>query len=152
MSLSISNQSFLKSIPVIAFPKIANQDIATLKKTLPKKIIKFTVALIAPVTAYILLAPHIYKLFFPQYMEAVKYSQLLAVSLLFFPQRIFGQPLLAGLRKKELYIIKIVNPAVKMTLLSVFIPLWGVYGAVLAIILSTFSGGVILYDMFRRMR
>ncbi len=145
-------RSFLKSIPTIAFPKIATQNIEVTKKTLPKKIAKFMAILIIPVIIYILLAPYIYKILFPQYLEAVKYSQLFALTLIFFPQRLLGQTLVAYAQTKSLYILKIINPLTRILFLILGIYFLNIKGAILAIILSSTISLIFLLLFFKKIK
>ncbi len=135
-------QSMLKAIPVVAFPKIAAQDPQVTKRTLPKKVAKFTAILIIPVSVYILTAPYIYKFLFPQYTTAIKYSQFFALTLLFFPQRLFGQALTAYAQTKYLYIRKILNPLLKIIFYIALIYFFGIIGAIAAALLSSTVSGL----------
>ncbi len=129
-------QSFLKSIPTIAFPKIVSQDVKTIKKTLPIKVLKFMAILLILVMIYIISAPYIFKFIFPKYLEAIKYSQIFALTLLFFPQRLFVQPIISIANKQKLYIIRTITPLTKIILMLALIPFLGIWGAIYALILS----------------
>lgn len=146
----IQIKSLLKSISTIAFPKITAQNPELIKKTLPKKIAKFMAILIIPIIIYILLAPYIYKILFPQYLEAVKYSQLFALTLIFFPQRLLGQTLVAYAQTKSLYILKIINPLTKILFLILGIYFLNIKGAILAIILSSIVSLIFSFLFFKK--
>jgi len=92
----ISN--ILKSL---LLPKLSVIELPVLKKTLPRKIILSTIAIIAVVAVYIAIAPFIFKTFFPQYQDAAVFSQFLSlVMLLSIPNTFFGQTKIAHEKKK----------------------------------------------------
>ena len=128
-------QKALKTSETLAFPKLAIREKGGFKKTLLPKILKFFVILIIPVILYILLAPYIYKLFFPQYLESIKYSQYYVLVLLLFPKRFLGQALTAHAKTKSIYILSTTNIILKIGLLFILLPLYGIWGAIIALIL-----------------
>ncbi len=144
-------QKALKSIYALAFPKFANQDKEVIKKTLLPKILKFSVVLIIPVVGYIFLAPYIYKLVFPQYLGSIKYSQYFVLIILLFPKRFLGQPLTAHAKTKSLYILQITTITLKITLLAILVPLYGILGAILALIATSFLHLPLEFYFFKKM-
>lgn len=129
-------QSWFKSIETLAFPKFASSTREQIRKTLPKKLLKMMVVLLPLTMLYIVLAPLLYKIFLPQYIDSVIYSQVLALILLFLPQKLLASSLVAQSQKKSLYILKTINPLAKIMLFLIFIPSWGIWGLVIAILLS----------------
>jgi len=125
----------LKSIIPLAFPKFAAQDSAIIKKTLPAKALKFFFVILLGVLAYIWLAPYLFRIFFPQYLEAVNYSRLWSLVLLFFPQKLIGAALQAKKQTKILYIISITNSIIKITFLVILLPLFGIVGAIISMLI-----------------
>ncbi len=123
-------QSWFKTLESLAFPKFASIDSEVLKKTLPKKLVRLLVFILPIIVLYVLLAPWLYSIFLPQYMESVIYSQVFAVILLFLPQKLLASSLVAKSQKKSLYIITTINPLSKILLLLILVPLFGVWGAI----------------------
>ncbi|MFH1255390.1 MAG: oligosaccharide flippase family protein [bacterium] len=130
--------SFFKTILSLAFPKMAAADDEDIKKTLPGKMAKFFVLMLACVIIYIIAAPFLFKILFPKYVEAVNYSRIFSLTLLFFPQKLIGTALEAKAQTKSLYFISISNSIVRIILLAVLLPLYGIYGAIWAIVLPYF--------------
>src|SRR3989344_670524 len=97
-------KSLYKSILNISIPKIAIQEKKLIKKTLPQKVLKSIFIISIPTILYIFALPYLFDIFFPQYVESVKYAQLIALSLLLFPEKLFGIPLVPHSDKK------IINP------------------------------------------
>lgn len=130
--------SFFKTILFLAFPKMATAGDEEIKKTLPGKMAKFFILMLVCVAIYIISAPFLFKILFPKYPEAVNYSRIFALTLLFFPQKLIGTALEAKAKAKELYFISISNAVVRIILLAVLLPSYGIYGAVWAIVLPYF--------------
>ncbi|MCK4539882.1 oligosaccharide flippase family protein [Candidatus Parcubacteria bacterium] len=143
-------QSFLKSVSTLAFPKISSQDISITKKTLPIKILKFMLILIAIIIIYILLSTYFYKIFFSGYMDSVKYSWLFSLTLLLFPLRWLSYPLIAQAKQKSLYITNISGPALKIILLACLLPIYGIWGAITALLISSIINSLLLYYLFKK--
>ena len=144
--------STLSLIGPLVLPKLAKRDFTTLQVTLPRKVrLLFVVA--ALVTAlYILLAPWLFALVFPSYPEAVLISQALALSIMLIPRSTYGQALIAHNKTKSLYILNTSMPALKLTLLYVLLPMYGIWGAVYAILASDSIGALLGYTFFKRTR
>ncbi len=144
-------QKALKTSEKLAFPKFVNQEKKILKKTLIPKILKFSAILVIPVGLYILLAPYVYKLVFPQYLESIKYSQYYALVILLFPKKFLGQALTAHVKTKSIYILTTTNIALKIALLLVLLPLYGIWGAIAALILPLIVITPLQFYFFKRM-
>jgi O-antigen/teichoic acid export membrane protein len=141
-------RDFLRSGAILAFPKIVQQDNDILKKTLLPKLFRLGLLLIIPTTIFILLAPFLFNLFFPQYIESAKYSQLLALSWLLFPQRILSHTLINEQKKKYLYFIQLFEPSLKIILYLTLIPLFSINGAIYSILVSSTISSLIMIRIF----
>jgi len=145
------NSGVLKNIITLAFPKFSSSAIDSLKKTLPKKIIKFTGATIAAAIIFVLIAPLLYHLFFPQYLSSVQYARFYAITLAILPISLFNTAITAQSQKKKLYFLSLSSSSVKIILLLVLLPIFGITGAIAAIIGSTLFSNVITYYLFKKM-
>ncbi len=123
-------RSLVSSTGLLALIKLSEKDKDKIKKTLPRKIGIFFLGIVPIVIAYILAAPLLFQIAFPQYIEAVPYTQVLSLSLLFYPKILFGSALTAHAEKKSLYIMNITTPLVNITLLLILLPLYGIWGLV----------------------
>jgi O-antigen/teichoic acid export membrane protein len=144
-------KGYLKSIFTLAFPKLAVQNDEITKKTLPAKIFKLTLIVAVGIIAYIFLAPFFYKLLFPQYLESINYSRLYFLTLLFFPVTTINQLLIARAKKRDLYMVQFLTPAVKIISLIALVPIMGIYGAIYAQFIATMAGAILLYYFFRKL-
>lgn len=124
--------SFLKNVRFLALPKLATRSREELRKTLLKKIGKASILILPMIIIYIIAAPYIYKIFFPQYLESVFYSQLFVIGLIAFPTTLITLSLEAKLMKKELYEFNIISSVIRIILLFILIPLLGILGVIIA--------------------
>lgn len=133
----------------LVLPRLAKRDLATLQQTLTRKIL-IVVGLVSIVFGlYVLTAPWIYDVAFPEYTDAVLYSQVLAISVLFVSRGVFTNALLAHEKTKALYVIQIGLPLLKIILLYVCITVAGIWGAIAAILFEKVLGTVVVYGFFR---
>lgn len=132
----------LKGVGELAFPKFASQTSEQIKKNLPalwRKLTLYALALFGISLLYILIAPFIFQLIFPQYVESVRYSQLFALSIVTNVASI-PTAILAAQKKTSLqYIISTTQPIISIGLLIILIPLYGIMGAITALLLSKFT-------------
>ncbi len=125
-------QLILENIPTLAFPKFAQKSFGEIRQTLSQKIIKIFFGLIVIIIVYFFIAPYIFKIFFPQYLNAIFYSQIFALSLLFFPKKILGTVFGAQAHTKKLYAYTFSSSIVKLTLTLALTPTYGIMGAILS--------------------
>lgn len=142
----------LKKITVLAFPKFARGNFQEIRKTLPNKMLKMFLLMLIIVATYIISAPYIYTVLFPQYTDAILYSQIFALTLLFFPQKFMGVLFQAHARTKVLYISSTVTPIVRLILAIILIPLYGIMGAIFAEISTRIFSLLLVSFLFIRTR
>jgi O-antigen/teichoic acid export membrane protein len=129
-------RSPLQSIQEIALPKLATRPIEEIKKTLPKKLLKASLLIILVIIIYILFVPYVYKIFFPQYLDAIFYSRLFSLDLLVFPISMMMLTLCAKMKTRELYRVSILNSVIEIVLMVVLAPFYGITGVILARLIS----------------
>lgn len=142
---------FLKNIRLLALPKLAARNKSEIKKTLLKKVIKATILLTPLTLLYIILAPYLYKIFFPQYTESVFFSQIFFLTILFSPASLIALSFQAQMMKKELYQFSMIAPIVLIILLIILTPLYGILGVILARLISQFFTICLSLFLFKRM-
>lgn len=141
---------FTESFP-IALPKFSQRDVGEIKATLLKKIARLYVLLLPCVAVYILVAPFVYQWFFPAYLEAVRYSQVFSFSILFAPLSLFGMMFQAQGRTREIYILSILSPLLLIAALFIFVPIFGLMGAVIALLSELAVQAVVSLVLFKRL-
>lgn len=144
-----SHNKILKSL---ALPKFVQNDISTLKATLPQKLFLYFLVLILLVTLYILAAPLLYKFLFPQYIDAVLYSQVLALTLLFLPITTLQKVFAAHFKKREIYIANLTPPLTNIVLLATLVPFFGIWGVIASLLGTRIMNTVVVIFLFGKLR
>jgi O-antigen/teichoic acid export membrane protein len=139
-----------KTLGPIAMPKFSQNDFKQTKLHLPAKVAKLFLILVPIALAYILAAPFLFEIAFSQYTDSVIYSQALTLLLLLIPFNFFSGFLLAHARKRDLYLIKVSFGFTLIISLLVFIPLWGLWGAVVAHVTAMTVRSILSWALFAR--
>ncbi len=143
-------RAFLATINVLALPKLSVKSKEEIKINLIGKLKKLLFLATIVVFSYILISPFIYKIFFPKYLDSLPYSQIYIFSLFSFPAGLLITSFRAKKIKKELYQFKIIIPLVKIILLLILIPLFGIWGLVFEEVgIAIFTFGLALF-LFKR--
>ena len=141
---------FTEAFP-IALPKFSQSSKEVIQQTLLKKIGNMYLLLIPCMSFYLFIAPWIFRVFFPEYQEAIYYSQLYSLSILFAPLSLMGT-IFQGLgRTKEIYISSMLAPLLLIIALLILTPLYGLTGVVLAILCELFLQFTISLVLFKKM-
>lgn len=141
----------LKTIGSLALPKLSARTSEELKKSLPKKTLRLFYLAIPAMLVYILIAPFVFKWFFPQYYQYVLYSQIYALILLTYPRILAGTALTAHKKTKELYIGSLVLSPIYWILLLSLLPAFGIWGAIIAFLVLEGITFALQYLQFKRM-
>ncbi len=141
----------IKIVNRVAFPKFASQDYTTLQRTLPRKVFLLFGLGVLGALVYVVLAPFIFGIFFPQYLSSVPYSQVIAVLIALQPFNLFSSAFSAQAKQKTLYIYNFVVPGVRLILLFLLIPTFGIWGAVVALVTAKALESLLLTVLFYRL-
>lgn len=142
-------RSALNQLQFLVLPKLAKRDYQTLQETLPRKTFFFFLAALCATIAYVLISPLVFPLLFPDYSESILITQVFALTLLFIPNSMYMHTFTAHSKVKKLYIINTTIPILRILLLIILIPLYGIWGAVYAAIIPNFLTSVMGYILFR---
>jgi O-antigen/teichoic acid export membrane protein len=124
----------LAQVGVLALPKMAGRDKASLQSSLLRKVFIFFLGSIPITLAYVLAAPILFTIFLPQYIEYVFLSQVASMMILFAPVTLLVQYFQATMHTRALFAMQFVVPVVLIGLFFILIPPLGALGAVLATI------------------
>jgi len=131
------------SLAVLVFPKFSERSIKEIKSGIKNKFLILFVFGLLITGAYILIAPFIYNIFFPQYKDSIFYSQIFSLSML----NIFSMPasvfLSAKKKIKEQYLINVMQFVFQITAMFIFILWQGLLGLIIARVLTRFFGNLI---------
>lgn len=122
----------LKNINTLALPKFSQRSLPEIRSSIMSKIWRFGALLLVTSVAYILAAPYIFRIFFPEYMESIPYSQVFSLSivavLLFIPISVLH----AHKKTKELYQFNLTTALFQIIIYTLLVPLYGLWGAIIA--------------------
>ncbi len=139
----------LKGMGDIAFTKFAAQTPEEIRRNFPllwRKLGLYSIALFGISIAYIVAAPYIFELLFPQYTDSILYSQIFALSLITGVSSIASAVLAAQKKIVVQYVIMTVQPLISIALFLLLIPLYGVMGAIIAFVMSRFIATLIYFS------
>lgn len=148
----VQMRALLKLTTPLAIPRLAAQDPMQMSKTLHEKSDRFTLAIAAMVIVYVIAAPLVYSVFFPLYVESVVYSQAYALLLLLYPKKLFAIGLMTQNRTRETYALSLISPIVQTAVIILFIPLIGIWGAIIAEVSASLAHYVLANYFFERFR
>ncbi len=138
----------INSLSATRLPILSIQQI---KKVLPRKSLFLFLASLFITIIYIVIAPIFFKIFFPNYLEAVFYSQVYVLIMLFSPTTLLRQTLTAHTRTKELYIMQTAMPIIKIVGLFILLPPFGIMGAIGAIFLSEITRLIMILYFYKKL-
>ncbi|MBI5147714.1 MAG: oligosaccharide flippase family protein [Parcubacteria group bacterium] len=143
-------QQTFSIIPELALPKFSAKNAEETKTHLLKKIFKTLIFVGAGVGIYILIAPTVFKLFFPKYTEAVFYSQLISLILLALPFGLIYTFFQSKAMKEKIYHYNIAIRIFQLAIVAALVPFFGIMGAIAARVFFQIFSVFILLILFRR--
>lgn len=139
-----------KTLSTLALPKLSQRPYEEIRETLLRKIILLMGIMGIVTFVYILATPFIFSLLFPQYTNAVLYSQLLALTIILSPAVIITKAFVAHKKIIELYLMRLTVPAVQVATLAYFLPKFGLMGAVISILATKVFWFILVITLFIR--
>ena len=140
-----------KNIGFLALPKFSRQaSLKEINKTLIHKSLLFGAVLLGITGVYILATPFIYNLLYPQYPEAILFSQVFALSFLAAVGTLPVSAMQAQMERRLLYIFNIVTSATHITLLFVLLSFYGLWGVIFARIIARFFNACLAFILIRK--
>lgn len=132
-------KGMLKNVQFLALPKFAERSKEEGKTTIYRKTFQFEIFISLIIIIFIILAPYFFKIFFPRYILAVPYSQVLAFSILGATPAVFLYTFLEShAAKKQLYQYNIYSNIINLFLLFPLIYYFGLWGAVWTRVITRF--------------
>lgn len=125
-------RSLLKNAYDLLVPKYATQNYKSISSSLVSKVLLLGGLTSVFVIIYLTIAPYIYQLLFPVYVDAIPYSQVYAFTLFGILAMFPNAALTTQESKKELYLFNGITAVTRPTILFFGIFFWGLWGAVLA--------------------
>ena len=150
--LPINKVKGLVPVADLALPKLGESKIeGERKQGVMKKFLKLFLIFIPVAAVLALIAPYVYEIFFPQYLESIPYFQALtALVAVGGPFALLNSALVSELKTRSLYIINTSFPVLKIALFLALIPFYGIWGMVWAILAAEVVNGVLVLYFFKR--
>lgn len=147
--LPIQKITNLLPISVLSLPKLSENKIdKKRKKGIISKFLWLSIFTISAAMVLALIAPFLYKLIFPRYIESIKYFQALSALIALSPFLLLNATLIAEMKEKALYIINTGVPLIKIILFFIFIPHFEIWGIIVAILISEILRGLLTLHFF----
>ncbi len=144
-------QEPMQMVSTLALPKFSVKHPEDLKKNLLPKILKLLLFTALVMGLYILIAPWVFKFFFPRYTNAIFYSQVYAISLLGVAYTISSIALTSQMAIKKIYALEIPTAILDILLLVAGFYLWGILGIIIARVASEIIRSVISLIMIKKL-
>ncbi len=144
-------RSFVGMLAPLAMPKLAGRSLHELKESIPKKFLLSLLVLGPIVIAYIILAPYIYKVFFPQYMDSVFYSQIYSVFMLLLGN-LSDTAFTAKKALKEKYIISLGVSIFGTVFMLISVYFYGVLGIIVSMVITKYLTALLMFFLLRNLK
>jgi len=140
-------------IPVVplALPKLSEKNFEETKKGVRDKFFKLFLITLPLCVFLILIAPVLYKILFPQYINSIPYFRILSLNLAFVPFSLLNTSFVAGAKKKQLYTISVITPTLKIGLFLALIPFYGIWGIIVAILIARGIESGLTFYLFEKL-
>lgn len=149
-TVPLALSQYLIIIPTLAFAKFGEKEPTTIRRTLLPKTLKYLFVIIIVSGAYIVAAPLFFNLFFPLYTDAILYSQVLALVPIFGAFLPIKTYLTTLKRTKDLYILSVIPPAMRIAVAVSLIVPFGIWGAVYSLLIEAVVRSMLLIYFFLR--
>lgn len=143
-------KGMMQHLTTLALPKMSTGDAAHVSKTLPPKLLRLEIVIVFAIVGYWVVAPIVFPIIFPRYVNVIFLSQIYSLSLLFFPRTFFSTAMVAHHKQKEMYAIRVYAPLVRIAIFLVALPSFGLWGAVVGSIVGNAITAWIYQFFFRK--
>ncbi len=138
----------LKTLDSMLQAQFAKRSEEEIRSTMRHKVLFLSLFYVLMTSVYVILAPFIYRVFFPAYLDAVFYSQLYAMSILIFGLGPAASFFAIKRRIKEQYIINIASSVFQIGAMFVGIVWWGLLGLIIARVVARYVTTGFSYLLF----
>jgi O-antigen/teichoic acid export membrane protein len=123
----------LKNIHTLALPRFSSAKKEDVRSSIFQKTIKLSFFIGIITLIYIVLAPYFFSLFFPKYVSAVLYSQIISVSVIGASLSMFLYTFLESHgEQRKLYQFNIYSNLINLAIVFLMIYYFGLWGAVIS--------------------
>lgn len=140
-------KGLLKGIQSLALPKFTQSKYRENRKSIIIKMFKLSLLVSPIIIIYIIAAPYIFKIFFPQYLDSVLYSQIFSISLITISASLPVTFLQSQVATKKLWQMSLLSPTIQIFTLFIAIYFYGLIGMISARIINRFINLLIVTVM-----
>jgi O-antigen/teichoic acid export membrane protein len=141
-------RSMVKNFSTLLFPKYVNYTPSQLRSSIPKRSMQLFFVLLLVSFVYILCAPLIIELLLPKYQDSVLYTQIMALSIPASVLYVVQSAIKSEINSKMLYFVHLSNALIKIIIVVICVVLFGLWGAVLAYVISGYIETLINYFVY----
>ena len=123
-------------ITPLSIPKLTQTDSLIFRQSLPVRLLQIFSVTAVIIAGYIFIAPFIFNTFFPNYNNAVIYSQIYIISLLMTPFYFLNAFFQAKKMLSHIFLTHTVSPTIQIALMVFMTIQWGLMGLVFARIIG----------------
>jgi O-antigen/teichoic acid export membrane protein len=138
----------LTPIQAISLPKLSEQNMVNNKSIIMKAFLRLFLIMIPISILFILFIPMLYKVFFPQYQEAIPYVKTLGTLIALMPFTFITTTMIAQSRGSEMIGIQTTTFILKIILFFLFVPLYGIWGIIFTTIGIEITKGLMTIYLF----
>ncbi len=138
----------LKTLNTMMQAKFAARPDEEIRAGMRSKMFWLFISSIIFIILYVLLAPFIYGFFFPNYADAVLYSQIYAISMLSIAFAPAGSYLAAKKKVREQYIVNIGASVIQIAMMAIGVIFWGLLGLVVARVIIKIAGNYLVHFIY----
>ena len=136
-------KSLIKNWGSIALPRLAQKSLGQVRQVIYKHIAFSLLVGISLTIIYWLIAPILFKLFLPLYLDSILYSQVMAISLITVPISVYiGSVFASQNMLRATYTLNFGNHIARIALFVVCGYLWQIWGLVAASIISSLINAI----------
>ncbi|MFA6416198.1 MAG: oligosaccharide flippase family protein [Candidatus Paceibacterota bacterium] len=125
-------KGLFKNLSSLMLPKFSTRNEKELRENLNKKVLVVGATALLISLAYIISAPLLIKIFLPKYTDITLMSQIFSLSLIGVMVIPINSAMNSIPKMKALYVSNILSPVVNILMVLTLIPLFGLWGAILA--------------------
>ncbi len=142
---------FIKSWVAVGFPKFAEKTFAEINQVFYRRIVQGMLIGLTATAGYIIVSPYVFTYLLPQYLESIRYSQLLAMNFIFaLPNRYMSLLFTSQGLSRTLFSRTFMQSGIAVVLYVVGGIWGGVIGLVYANLLNTLIGTIINIGLWLR--
>lgn len=151
-AIAIPNQmrTPIKNIDAMLQARFVNRTAKEIRSNMRNKIFWYSISVVTLAAAYFFIAPYLFTFLFPQYLEAVRYSQIYILWILALAFDPINSYISSRKNVKALYTSTIAYSLSKIVLLVIGVLYWGLMGVIIARVATHFIATILNYTLYRR--